>query len=288
VTYQKPTPFKALYGPVSSWRFGQSLGVDPIGQPSTCSFNCAYCQLGDIQRHTTQRQVFVSTEQINQELVDFDPLIPMDVVTLSGSGEPTLALNLGDILTAIKTHLDRPVVVLTNSTLLRDPAVRAALQLADRVVAKLDAVSDSQLQRVNRPAPGIDIATLLNGIRTFSAEYQGHLALQTMLLKPWPVELQSIYIDHLRSIRPAEVQLNVPTRPRVLAHHLEARENQAMALEPHALRQLRCVDLGVLQDLADQIEAKTGIPTRYPPVTTFKTQSEQAFNAPVALSVTDV
>jgi DNA-binding CsgD family transcriptional regulator len=30
-------PFKAVYGPVQSWRFGRSLGIDPIGSVSTVS-----------------------------------------------------------------------------------------------------------------------------------------------------------------------------------------------------------------------------------------------------------
>jgi wyosine [tRNA(Phe)-imidazoG37] synthetase (radical SAM superfamily) len=260
------TPFKAVYGPVTSWRFGQSLGIDPIGQPTTCSFNCAYCQLGEIQRSTTQRQVFIPTEQIHRELAALDPDTNIDVVTLSGSGEPTLALNLSEILAAIKHHLNRPVVVLTNSTLLGNPAVRAALQPVDQVVAKLDAVSDAQLQRVNRPAPGIDVRTLLDGIRTFSAEYPGHLALQTMLLQPWSEAQQTIYIEQLQTIRPDEVQLNVPSRPRVMARHLEARGNQAIALEPADLRQLKCVDPAVVHRFADAITTATGIPTRYPPM----------------------
>ena len=260
------TSFKAVYGPVQSWRFGKSLGIDPIGQPTTCSFNCAYCQLGEIQRHTVERQVFIPTEQIHQELADLDPSIPIDVVTLSGSGEPTLALNLGEIITAIKRQIDRPVVVLTNSTLLGDPAVRAALQRADQVVAKLDAIADAQLQRVNRPAPGIDVATLLQGICTFSAEYRGQLALQTMLLQPWSEAQQTTYIEQLQAIRPAEVQLNVPSRPRVMARQLEARGNQEIALESADLRQLKCVDPAVVHRFADAITAATGIPTRYPPM----------------------
>jgi wyosine [tRNA(Phe)-imidazoG37] synthetase (radical SAM superfamily) len=42
--------FCSVYAPVASWRFGSSLGIDPIGLVSTCSFNCAYCQLGEIEQ----------------------------------------------------------------------------------------------------------------------------------------------------------------------------------------------------------------------------------------------
>ncbi|MDA0266754.1 MAG: radical SAM protein [Cyanobacteria bacterium] len=265
----EPTPFKAIYGPVQSWRFGQSLGIDPIGQPSTCSFNCAYCQLGDIQQQSTHRRVFVSTEQIRKELGDLDAFESIDVATLSGSGEPTLALNLREILACVQKYVPCPVVVLTNGSLLKDWAVRSALEWANQVVVKLDAVSEQQLQRINRPIAGIDLASILAGIQTFAEEYPGYLAIQTMVLKPWSPEDRARYIEILATLMPDEVQLNMPSRPRVLARRLEARENQIIGLEPYALRQLNCVNTNVLQDFAHEIETTIGIPTRYP---TAKTQ----------------
>jgi wyosine [tRNA(Phe)-imidazoG37] synthetase (radical SAM superfamily) len=77
-------PFISVYGPVQSWRFGRSLGIDPIGPISTCSFNCVYCQLGEIEVCTAERQIFIPTEQIIQDLQAFAPW-EVDVVTLSGS-----------------------------------------------------------------------------------------------------------------------------------------------------------------------------------------------------------
>jgi wyosine [tRNA(Phe)-imidazoG37] synthetase (radical SAM superfamily) len=162
----QPSKFSSVYGPVPSWRLGRSLGIDPIGAISTCSFNCAYCQLGEIQRHTAQRQVFVPTEQIIQDLQAFKPW-DVDAITLSGSGEPTLALNLGEILTGVKEITGRPTVVLTNSTMLKEVEVRQALLGVDVVAAKLDALSSEQLQRVNRPVTGIDWSIIRTGLEHF-------------------------------------------------------------------------------------------------------------------------
>jgi len=61
--------FTAVYGPVSSWRYGRSLGIDPIGCVSTCSFNCVYCQLGEIEHKTSTRAIYVPTEQILEAVV---------------------------------------------------------------------------------------------------------------------------------------------------------------------------------------------------------------------------
>lgn len=41
------SPVGHVFGPVPSRRLGRSLGVDPVPY-KTCSYDCAYCQLGRI------------------------------------------------------------------------------------------------------------------------------------------------------------------------------------------------------------------------------------------------
>ena len=262
----KTSAFSSVYGPVPSWRFGRSLGIDPIGSSSTCSFNCVYCQLGEIQNHTASRQVFIPTEQIVQDLQVFAPW-DVDVVTLSGSGEPTLALNLREILAAVKETTGRTTVVLTNSTMLSNLEVRSALTLADIVAGKLDAVSSEQLQRVNRPVAGIDLATILAGLEQFRQEYQGHLAIQTMLLSPWSEENRAEYIRLMQQLSPDEIQLNTPTRPRSVSRQLETRGARGLdRLYPVQL--LKQVSREFLQDFATEIQEETKILVRcVPPMT---------------------
>ena len=258
--------FTSVYGPVPSWRFGRSLGIDPIGSSSTCSFNCVYCQLGEIQNHTALRQVFIPTKQIVEDLQAFAPW-DVDVVTLSGSGEPTLALNLREILTAVKETTGRTTVVLTNSTMLVNPEVRSALSLADIVAAKLDGVSSEQLQRVNRPVAGIDLATILAGLKQFRREYQGHLAIQTMLLSPWSEENRGEYIRLMQQLSPNEIQLNTPTRPRSLSRQLETRGARSLS-RPYPVQLLKQVSREFLQDLATEIKQETALLVRcVPPAT---------------------
>lgn len=257
--------FSAVYGPVKSWRFGQSLGIDPIGMVTTCSFNCVYCQLGQIQQQTLQRRVFVPTQQIIEELQLAMAQAAADVVTISGSGEPTLALNLGDILAQVRQMSHYPLVVLTNGTLLGDRAVRQALQIADYVAVKLDGLSSDHLQRINHPTTGVDWEPLITNIEQFRCDYQGHLALQTMVLSPWSEETETTYLQLLQRLQPDEVQLNRPTRPRPLVHQLSDRGNHQP--NPESGQQyLRCVSGEVLQSLADRITSATQIPVRYSPV----------------------
>lgn len=173
-----------VYGPVSSWRSGTSLGIDPIGAISTCSFNCSYCQLGQIQNVTRERKIYVKTELIIEDLekafqgdqvekVDFTKL---DVITFAGSGEPTLALNLGEMIKAIKTWLKAknlkavPVSILTNATTLEDEEVRRDLKEADLISLKLDASDELSLKSINQAATGISLEGIIKGIKLLKSE----------------------------------------------------------------------------------------------------------------------
>ncbi len=257
-------PFTAVYGPVQSWRFGRSLGIDPIGPISTCSFNCVYCQLGEIHRISSERQVFVSTQQIQQELAAYAPWKDVDVITLSGNGEPTLARNLGDILAMIQRTTQKPMAVLTNGTLLHDASVRAELAIADFVVVKVDAIDDDRLHRINRPLIGITVSKQWLGLQQFRQVYGGSLSIQTMLLQAWSEAAQDAYIAQMQVLRPDEIQLNTPTRPKPLQHQLVGRGNHDVSQPDYPAQFLKPVSLEVLADFRDRIQACTGIPVRYP------------------------
>jgi wyosine [tRNA(Phe)-imidazoG37] synthetase (radical SAM superfamily) len=264
LSIQKPQ-CNAVYGPVKSWRFGRSLGIDLIGIISTCTFNCVYCQLGNIQRQTTEQQTFIPTQQIISELENIaDQKIPLDVVTFSGSGEPTLALNLKEIIIATKEIIKKPIVVLTNSTLLNNPSVRQSLSLADIVAVKLDAVSSNQLRQINRNFETIEITDIVKGIKQFRQEYQGSMAIQTMILSSWKAETQDSYINLIKNLQPDEIQLNIPSRPRALESQLESRGNEISESRGYTCQSLKLISTEELITIAEKIQSFTNIPVRYP------------------------
>ena len=205
-----------LYGPVPSWRLGRSLGVDLLpGKGKICSFDCVYCQLGRTSRCTIERQVYVETEKLERDL-DALPLTGADVdyLTFSGTGEPTLAANLGEAIDLVRNRpafQDLPVAVLTNSTLLSRPDVCRDLAHADLVVAKMDAPDEALFQSINRPVAGVSWFQVLKGIRAFRKTFDGKLALQMMF-----VEANRQRADEMatlaRGLNPDEVQLNTPLR----------------------------------------------------------------------------
>lgn len=247
----------SIYGPVRSWRLGASLGVDVLCVDSICSFECVYCQLGQINRLTTRREVFVSTEKILADLENSD-WQAADVITFSGSGEPTLAANLGEVIEKLKQITGKPIVVLTNSTLLHLAEVRAEIAGADRIFCKLDAWSDEILRRTDRPAEDISLKSIISGIRLLREEFDGFLAIQTMILR----RLKKFEIkrlgDILRAISPDEVQLNLPTRPRPHKYFVESRGNSVGFEE--GLSRIRTISADELEKIRSKLSELTALP----------------------------
>ncbi len=213
----------SVYGPVNSWRLGRSLGVDLLCVNSICSFRCNYCQLGKINVHTAERRIYVSTEKVVADL-KASRWRNADVVTFSGSGEPTLATNIRDVIHYVKAFTGKPVVVLTNAANLNDGKVRRDLDEANKIFCKLDAADDHTLRMINRPVEGVTIRSIVDGIKALREEYSGYLAIQIMFQRQHRKHIEGL-ARLLNEIRPDEVQLNLPSRPRPLAWCAEARGN---------------------------------------------------------------
>jgi wyosine [tRNA(Phe)-imidazoG37] synthetase (radical SAM superfamily) len=148
-----------------------------------------------------------------------------DVITFSGSGEPTLAKNLGEVIASIKAFTGTPVIVLTNSTLLNMEEVRDELKQADKIFCKLDAWTDDVLRRVDRPKKGISLKSIISGIKLLRDEFSGFMAIQTMILRtPKSFELKR-FAEILHCLNPDEVQLNTPARPIPQEYFVETRGN---------------------------------------------------------------
>jgi len=203
---------KIVYGPVSSWRLGRSLGVDLIClKDKICSFDCIYCQLGKPYKKTAQRDTFVSINDMKRELIDALKATAPDVITFSGTGEPTLAENMDLAIKTIRKISKVPLAVLTNSSLLNRKDIRITLSKLDIVVAKLDASNEELFHRINHPADNITFIDTIEGIKKFKKIFTGRLALQIMFMYDniqYAEEIAKLAND----IKPEEVQINTPLR----------------------------------------------------------------------------
>ena len=205
--------FKYVYGPVYSWRLGRSLGVDPLSrEKKKCNFDCIYCQVGRTRGYTLSRRKFAEGKDLLGEVRAALGLGKTDYITLSGSGEPTLALNIGSVIKHLKKLKDSKVAVITNSTMLPDRKVRRELLEADTVLVKLDAFSQGSFKRINRPARGITYAAILKGIKQFRKEYGGRLCVQVMFTAENECHAGEIS-GKIRELGMDEVHLNTPLRP---------------------------------------------------------------------------
>lgn len=250
-----------VYGPVPSWRFGQSLGIDLIVEDSICSFNCVYCQLGHIHQVTMEQRLFVPTGRVVEDLraVDWDNV---DIVTLSGSGEPTLALNIGEVIDHIAETYNKPTLVLTNSTWLHDAATRRRLRNATTVACKLDAATEEIFQAYNRPAPGVTLARSVEGIKALrnDPEFRGRIVIQSMFMPRNAGEAEAL-AEMVNEIQPEEVQLNTPRRPYPRAWYLGSRGNHG-GVAPVDTVDLKTITLEDAEEIERLLREKTSVPIR--------------------------
>lgn len=208
--------YKHIFGPVPSRRLGLSLGVDLVYH-KICTLDCIYCECGPTTNLTIQRKAYVPFDEIKSELTHYLDTHPdPDYVTFSGSGEPTLSPDIGRVIDFIKEK--RPairVAVLTNATLLSDPAVRKDLNRADLVMPSLDAVTPRTFEKINRPGGGIDIHQVIGGLQAFAKSFKGELWLEVFILpgiNDGEEELETLG-EIIRDMTPARVQLNTLDRP---------------------------------------------------------------------------
>jgi wyosine [tRNA(Phe)-imidazoG37] synthetase (radical SAM superfamily) len=204
-----------VFGPVPSRRLGFSLGVDPL-MPKICTMDCVYCELGPTTDCTVRRASYVPVDDILDELrAALAEPQRLDFVTLSGSGEPTLHAEIDRLIAGIRELARVPVAVLTNGSLLGDPAVRAAVAGADVVAPSLDAVSQEAFARVNRPHPSLDAAAIVDGLVEFASAYTGRIWVETLFvagMNDGDEEVGRIR-EALGRIRHERVQVNTILRP---------------------------------------------------------------------------
>lgn len=193
-----------------------SLGVDLVPH-KVCSLDCVYCECGSTTKLTLDRMEYVPYEKVVGELRDYFASNPdPDYITFSGAGEPTLNSRFGNVLQFIKKlKPDVPVAVLTNGTLLGDPAVRKEMRGADLVLPSLDAATELAFQRINKPSPHILLKDYIEGIVTFRKEFKGEIWLEVFILPGYNDDIANLNAlrEAILRISPDRIQLNTLDRP---------------------------------------------------------------------------
>ncbi len=206
-----------IFGPVPSRRLGLSLGVDLLNCKS-CNFNCIYCELGRTFKYTDKRQVFVNLQDVLLEIKNFlDSEAKTDYITFSGSGEPTLALNLGEAIDEVKKITNTPVALITNASLFSDESVRKDAAKADLVLPSFDAADEETFIKINRPHKFFSFDKFADGFIKFCNEYKGKIRVEVMLVRDINDSEEHIFklklfFDKLPNVE--KIQLNTVIRSR--------------------------------------------------------------------------
>jgi wyosine [tRNA(Phe)-imidazoG37] synthetase (radical SAM superfamily) len=202
-----------VFGPVPSRRLGRSLGIDLIPH-KTCTYDCLYCQVGRTTEKTITRKSWIDIDEVIAELKNKLSTKP-DYITLSGSGEPTLCSDCGELIKKIKQITNIPIAVITNGSLLFIPQVRKELLGADVVMPSLDAGDVETFKKINRPCSEITFDKMLQGLIDFRKEFGGQYWLEVFLIAG--LNDSDKQIDKIAAciekIQPDKVQLNTVTRP---------------------------------------------------------------------------
>lgn len=173
-----------VFGPVLSRRFGKSLGVDLSPSKKQCNYNCIYCELGKAKPIECMEEVIKVETLISAIQNALNNLTtPIDVLTITANGEPTLYPHLLELIKNIKPFLKGvKTLILSNGSLFYEPKVQQALKEFDIVKFSLDAIDLKAFERVDKPYSK-DINKILEGILSFSQIYQGQLVAEVLLIK---------------------------------------------------------------------------------------------------------
>jgi wyosine [tRNA(Phe)-imidazoG37] synthetase (radical SAM superfamily) len=213
-----PESADPCFGPVPSRRLGRSLGVNNVPY-KTCTYSCVYCQLGPTASTSVQRRAFRSAGTIVDAVrTRLSTLASrgdaVDYVTFVPDGEPTLDLGLDAALVALEGG-ETPTAVITNASLLSDPAVVRALIHADWVSLKVDAADEATWRAVNRPDPALRFEDVVAGALQLANVFRGTLVTETMLVagvNDHEAQVRAI-ADRVARIGPRLAYLAIPTRP---------------------------------------------------------------------------
>lgn len=243
-----------IFGPIHSRRLGTSLGVNlsPC-DGKVCSFDCLYCEAGFNAQGTgcsglpSRADVASLLEEKLRAMSDAGE--PLDVITFSGNGEPTLHPDfegiIDDTLRLRDTFFPNvKVSVLSNSTRLDRPDVCRALSRVDNNILKLDSAIAATVTAIDRPTGHYNLSDVIDSIASFG----NSCIVQTMMLRG---EYEGTVIDNTTD---AEVEALIQAYRRI-----SPKEVMLYSIDrPTPARQLKKVERQELDAIADSIR-KNGI-----------------------------
>jgi len=168
-----------------------------------------------------KRKEFFSTDDIFNEVAEKIQQLQkdgqeIDYLTFVPDGEPTLDINLGKTIERLKSFGIK-IAVITNASLIWDKEVQNDLIKADWVSVKIDSAYENIWRKINRPHGMLELPRIIQGIKDFASSFKGMLVTETMLVKGFNDNLESLNktAQIINKINPYKSYILVPTRPPV-------------------------------------------------------------------------
>lgn len=205
-----------VFGPIRSRRLGSSLGVNILpSKGKLCNFDCVYCECGWNRDGVSDRK-FPTLAEVEEALESkISTLaadgVPVDSITFSGNGEPTVNPDFPEIIDVVLRLRDRfypsaKVSVLSNATMLDRNEVFEALRKVDNPILKIDAPNDALVTMINKPQGSYSLENVVARM----AEFKGDFVLQTMFLRSPDFDLGQAVEDWrniVRRLKPRETMV---------------------------------------------------------------------------------
>lgn len=203
-----------VFGPVPSRRLGLSLGIDLIPH-KTCTYDCLYCQVGKTTMKAIETEPLTPVQEVIEELGQRLEKITPDVITLSGSGEPTLHSQIDQVIDLIKGITDIKIALLTNGSLFWKEEVRNRVLGAHIIMPTLSTAFEETFRIIHRPHSKLSLSMIIEGLMSLRRDYPGSFFLEVVLLAGFndsDNEIEGLK-RVLDQISPDKIQLNTVVRP---------------------------------------------------------------------------
>ncbi|HEF4933347.1 TPA: radical SAM protein [Campylobacter jejuni] len=207
---------KILFGPVSSRRFGRSLGIDLSPSKKQCNFDCVYCELDPKKAQEKQDEIISIDKIISEVKAMLEKNIEFDFLTLTANGEPSLYPHLNELILSLRSIAkDKKLLILSNGTAVLDEDKFNALLKLDVVKFSLDSAVTKTFYRIDRALKNIDLEKMIEKMADFRARFNGDLIMEILVVKDLndnEEEFKALN-QALKKIMPLRVDLSTIDRP---------------------------------------------------------------------------
>ncbi|MCV3375395.1 radical SAM protein [Campylobacter sp. IFREMER_LSEM_CL2151] len=207
---------KITFGPISSRRFGLSLGVDLSPNQKQCNFDCVYCELQaakPVEKSLVYPKIQDILEQVKQAL---SSNVKFEFLTLTANGEPSLYPHLKELVCELnKIKQDKKLLILSNGSGVLNTHAFDALMDIDVVKFSLDSAKEKTFYRIDRALKQIKLEIMIEKMIIFRKKFPGELIMEVLIVQGLNDSKEEMLAlnEVFDKIKPSRVDFSTIDRP---------------------------------------------------------------------------